>query len=96
MARSPICDGSTLPRLKFSYRVDPAAAGPQAVIHVEQMGEVFDLPLTLTLQYADGREVQITVPITERVVDLPIALSGTLRGIEINRDDGTLAEVARN
>ncbi len=88
--------GSTLPRLKFSYRVDPAATGPQAVIHVEQMGEVFDLPVTLTLQYADGREVQVVVPVTDRVVDLPIALSGTLRGIEISRDDGTLAEVIRN
>ena len=88
--------GSTLPRLKFSYRVEPAAAGHQAVIHVEQMGDVFDLPLTLTLQYADGREVPVSVPITDRVVDLPIALTGTLRGIDINRDDGTLAEVSRN
>src|SRR6185436_1512828 len=88
--------GSTLPRLKFSYRVDPAPAGHQAVIHVEQTGDVFDLPLTLTLQYADGREVRVSVPITDRVVDLPIALSGTLRGIEIDHDDGTLEEVTRN
>ena len=35
-------------------------------------------------------------PITERVVDLPIALTGTLRGIDISRDDGTLAEVTRS
>jgi Peptidase family M1 domain len=88
--------GSSLPRLKFSYRVDPASTGHQAVIHVEQTGDVFELPLTLTLQYADGREVSVTVPVTDRVVDLPIALTGTLRGIDINRDDGTMAEVTRN
>ncbi|MEO8258483.1 MAG: M1 family aminopeptidase [Acidobacteriota bacterium] len=88
--------GSTLPRLKFSYRVEPAPTGQQAMIHVEQTGDVFDLPLTLTLQYADGRDVRLTVPITDRVVDLPIALSGPLRNIDIDRDDGTLAEVSRN
>jgi aminopeptidase N len=88
--------GSTLPRLKFSYRVEPAATGQQAVIHVEQMGDVFDVPLTLTFQYADGREVQVTVPVTDRVVDVPVALTGTLRGVDISRDDGTLAEITEN
>jgi hypothetical protein len=88
--------GSSLPRLKFSYRVEPAATGQQAVIHVEQSGDVFDLPLTLTLQYADGRDVPVTVAVTDRVVDLPIALTGTLRGVDINRDDGTMAEVTKN
>ena len=36
----------------------PAAAGPQVVLHVEQIGEIFDLPVTVTLQYADGRDVR--------------------------------------
>jgi peptidase M1-like protein len=88
--------GSTLPRLKFSYRLDRAPTGQQAIIHVEQQGDVFDVPLTLTLQYADGREVQVTVPISDRVTDLPIALTGALRGIDINRDDGMMAEITRN
>jgi hypothetical protein len=88
--------GSSLPRLTVGYRVEPTSTGQQAVIHVEQTGDVFDVPLTLTLQYVDGREVSVTVPITDRVVDLPIPLTGTLRGVDIDRDDGTLAEVTRN
>jgi hypothetical protein len=52
--------------------------------------------LTLTFQYADGREVQVTVPVTDRVVDVPVALTGTLRGVDISRDDGTLAEITEN
>lgn len=54
------------------------------------------LEIALQLQYADRRDVQVIVPVTDRVVDVPIALTGTLRGVEINRDDGTLAEVTKN
>ena len=89
--------GSTLPRVTFSYRVDPAAAGQQAVIHVEQTGEVFDVPVTVTLQYADGREVDVVgAGHRARRSSCRVPLDGTLRGVEISRDDGTLAEVTRN
>jgi hypothetical protein len=30
------------------------------------------------------------------MVDRPVALTGTLRGIDVNRDDGMLAEVTKN
>jgi hypothetical protein len=88
--------GSRLPHLKFSYHVEPGAGGQLAIIHVEQIGDVFDVPLTVTLQYADKRDVQVMVPVTERVVDTPIALTGALRGIDISKDDGTLAEIVKN
>ena len=87
--------GSTLPRLKFGYRVEPAAAGQAVVIRVEQTGELFDVPLTVILRYADKREVQVIVPVADRVVEVPIALTGTLRGVEVSKDDGTLAEVEK-
>ena len=54
--------GSTLPQLKFSYRVDGAELGAA----VEQLGEVFDVPVTVTLQYADRKPVDVVVPVTER------------------------------
>ena len=54
------------------------------------------MPVTVTLQYADRREVDVIVPVTERVVDVPFALTGALRGIEVSKDDGTLADVTRN
>jgi len=34
--------------------------------------------------------------ITERDTDLRVPLAGTLRGVDVNKDDGTLAEVVKN
>jgi aminopeptidase N len=87
--------GSSLPRLKVGYRVEAGPNGQQAIIHVEQLGEVFDLPLTVTLEYANKRTVEVVVPVTDRLVDFPITLTGTLRGVEFGRDDGTLAEIVK-
>ena len=83
--------GSTLPRLKVGYTVD----GADAVVHVEQVGEdVFDLPLVVSLQYADRKPVEVMIPVTDRNVDKRIPLSGTLRGVEVSKD-GVLAEIVR-
>jgi len=84
--------GSTLPRVKFSHRVE----GSDVVLHVEQVGELFDLPLTVTLQYADKKRVDIVVPVKERTVDLRVALAGTLRRVDVSKDDGTMAEIVKN
>ena len=80
--------GSALPKLKVSYRID----GADVVVKVEQLGDVFDVPLTLTLDYGD-KKVDIVVPVTDRTVEQRVKLTGTLRGVEFNKDDGTLASV---
>jgi aminopeptidase N len=82
--------GFSLPKVKFSYRVD----GSDVVLHAEQTGEVFDVPLTITLQYADKR-VDVIFPVTEQTSEMRVALSGALRGVEVSKDDGTLAEIVR-
>jgi Peptidase family M1 domain len=88
--------GSRLPHLKFSYHVEPGTSGQQVIVHIEQIGDVFDVPLTVTLQYTDKREAQVIVPVTERFVDMPIALTGTLRSVDVSKDDGTLADIRKN
>jgi len=85
-------DGSHLPRLAFSYRVD----GNDVVLHIEQLGDVFELPVTVTLEYANSPAVDVRVPVTERVVDLRVPLRGTLRDAEISRDEPPLAHVIKN
>jgi hypothetical protein len=35
------------------------------------------------------------MPVTERVVDMPVPLTGTLRSVEISKDDGTLADIVK-
>jgi Peptidase family M1 domain len=87
--------GSALPRLKFASRIEAAGTGQRVVLHVEQIGQVFDLPLIVTLSYADRKAVQVVVPVTERVVDFPVTLGGTLRGVDVSRDE-TLVEIVKN
>jgi hypothetical protein len=84
--------GSTLPRLKVGYRVE----GTDVVLQVEQLGEIFDVPLTILLQYADRKPVEVIVAVTDRVVEKRVPLAGALRGIDVSKDDGTMAEVVRN
>ena len=82
---------ATLPRLKIGYRVD----GSDVVLRIDQIGEVFDLPVTITLQYADKKPADVVVRVSEQTVEQRVPLAGVLRGIEMSRDDGTLAEIVK-
>jgi hypothetical protein len=88
--------GATLPRLAFSYRVEPGTAAQEVILRFEQTGEIFDVPVTITLHYTDGKPVNVVVPVGDPVVEMRVPLRGPLRSVEINRDDGTLADVQRN
>jgi hypothetical protein len=83
--------GSKLPRLRVSYRVD----GADLVVHIEQLGEVFDVPVTLTVRYADKKKAEIVIPVTEAITDRRMPLSGAVQDVDINKDDGTLAEFVK-
>ena len=69
--------GSTLPKLRLAYNVE----GTSLVVHVEQVGDVFDVPVTLTLQYADRKPVDVIIPVSERIVDQRIAIPAPPRSV---------------
>ena len=83
--------GATLPRLRFGYRTE----GADLVLHVEQVGELFDVPLTMTVQYADRKAVDLVVPVTDRVADMRVPLAGVLRSVDVSKEDGSLAEIVK-
>jgi hypothetical protein len=83
--------GSTIPRVKLGYRVE----GTDVVLRIEQIGEVFDLPVTVTLRYADRKPMDVLVAVTDSVVEQRVPLAGILRGAEISKDDGMLAEIVK-
>jgi hypothetical protein len=85
-------NGSQLPRLRFSYRID----GNDVVLQFEQVGDLFDLPVTVALHYASGPAAEVRVPVTERAVDFRVPLRGALRAAEISKDEPPLAHVVRN
>jgi hypothetical protein len=98
--------GATLPKVSFSYRVEgltgmqgtrgsggSRGSEESVVLRFEQAGDVFDLPVTATLRYAEGRTANVVVPVTESVTELRVPLEGKLRSIDIDEDDGTLVEI---
>jgi hypothetical protein len=80
--------GSTLPKVRVAWTVE----GDALAVHAEQTGDVFDVPITLTLLYADRKPMDVTIPLLDRTADRRIPLEGQLRGVEIARDE-TLADV---
>jgi hypothetical protein len=82
--------GSTLPRLKVNYRVE----GNQLVVHVDQLGEIFDVPVTLTVEFDDRRKTNVIVAVSERSVDRRIPLAAPPRSVSINKEDG-LADISQ-
>jgi Peptidase family M1 domain len=74
--------GFTLPRLKFSYTTEADAI----TVRFEQIGETFDVPVTVTVEYANS-STDVTVPLTEQVTTRRIPVSGAVRSVEANRDN---------
>jgi peptidase M1-like protein len=80
--------GTALPRLRVTSRIEPS--GEHATIRIEQIGDVFDLPYTVTIQYLDGRSEDVTIPVLDSIVEQRIALKGALKRLE-TKDELALA-----
>ena len=80
---------SGLPRLRASTVVD----GRELVVRIAQQGEIFDVPVLVTLTYADGRVVDHVVNVTDAVVEQRLPLAGTLRRVAFNQDNATLGSI---
>jgi hypothetical protein len=74
--------GSSLPRMKFSYTIEPDAV----VVRFEQIGERFEVPVTVTVKHA-GSSTDVTVPVTEQVTTQRIPVRSPVRGVGVNEDD---------
>jgi hypothetical protein len=83
--------GSSVPVLDFTSTV----ANGEARIRFEHRGAVIPTPVTVAIAYADGSSEDMVVAVTEKVVERTIALRGTVRSIEANRDSGAVAEIVR-
>jgi aminopeptidase N len=84
--------GASLPQASFSYRVEAKDGGESAVLRVEQTGEVFDMPVLVTLTYADGTSRDVLLRVDDRVFEQTVPLTGRLRGAAVSKRDVTLAD----
>ncbi|RPI51821.1 MAG: hypothetical protein EHM55_17995 [Acidobacteria bacterium] len=73
--------GSSLPRLRFSYTTE----GNVVNVRFEQVGERFEVPVTVTLKYGTMSR-DVTVRVTEQVTTQRIAMTAPLRGVGVNED----------
>jgi aminopeptidase N len=81
--------GAEIPRV--TYRA--AIADTQVTLRFEQTSEgVFDIPVTVTLVYPNGRSADVTVVLSDRIVERSIPTEGRARDVEVNRDSAALAE----
>ena len=74
--------GSSLPRMRFSYTSEPDAV----VVRFEQIGERFEVPVTVTLKHGTT-STDVTVPVTDQVTTRRIPISSPVRAVGVNEDD---------
>lgn len=82
---------SAIPRLRFSSVQD----GQELVVRFEQADEVFDVPVSVTVTYADGATSEHLVTLTEATTEQRLPLAGTFRSVDVNQDGGAVAIVER-
>ena len=81
--------GSGIPRIRYGSQI----GDKQVVMRFEQAGDqVFDIPVTVTLTYADGRTSNVVVPVSDSLVERAIPTEGVVRRVQINQDSAALAE----
>ena len=77
-----------IPRIRYA-----AAIGSSAVtVRFEQVGgNVFELPVTVTMTYADGRSQHVIVQLDDRVIERRLPIEGVVKQLQVNRDFAALA-----
>jgi len=76
--------GTDIPRLTYHVTTRDRSV----VVHFEQSAEmIFDVPVTVTLTYADGHTQDVVVQVSDAQVEKTIATTGPVRQVQINRDN---------
>ena len=85
-----------LPDVHFSSRTERAGGREEVLLRFEQRTErLFELPVTVTVQYRSGEEESVVVPVTERVTEHRLPARGRVRRVSVNRDRMALANIDR-
>ncbi len=86
---------SGVPRLQFDFRTEEQENRREVVLTFEQEGQVFEVPVPVTIKYRSGAEDKMTILVTEQVTEVRLLLSGRLRDVEVNADETVLVEIRR-
>ena len=85
---------AALPDVRFSSRTERTGSGEEVVLRFEQRSErLFELPVTVTVQYRSGEEESVVVPVIDRVTEHRLPARGRVRRVSVNRDRMALARI---
>lgn len=80
--------GVAIPELRYRSAVSPG----RVAVRFEQTGSaIFDVPVTVSIEYADGRVVDSIVQVSDRQVEWEIATTEPVREVQINGDHAAVA-----
>ncbi|MGE5361595.1 MAG: M1 family aminopeptidase [Bacteroidales bacterium] len=77
--------GDTLPRVRAVTSTETVGAHEELVVRLRQEGTVFDVPVTVSLDYAGRPGVELTVRLAQAQQEFRIPLVAPLRKVELNR-----------
>ena len=81
--------GSEIPKMKFGYHV----SGSEATLRFEAHADAVDVPITVTITYADGSSENMLVILAEKHTERTVPLKGAVRTIAANTDNAALVEI---
>jgi len=82
--------GDGVPQVTSSWRVEDGNGMSVAVVKLEQVGEAYVMPVTVTVEYDDNTTANTTVKLTDKLHEIRLPLTKKLRRIEVNRDRGAV------
>jgi hypothetical protein len=80
-----------IPRLRYSTAVE----GQELVVRFEQVGEVYDVPVTMAVTYTDGKTAEFTVVVDKATNEARLPLTGAVRTVEANPDGAAIAVIEK-
>jgi aminopeptidase N len=91
--------GFGVPTVKVGYRVETRPGGEtEVVISAAQSGPVYDLPVTLTIEQANGTRRDVLLLLTKASVELRVPIGATVsrvRRVHVDTDSAALARFVR-
>ena len=84
--------GSRIPTVKLTVLQSQAG---ELRLRFEEDGGAVDVPVTVSISYADGSSEDVVVTLTEKITERTIPLKGAMRAVDVNRDGAALVEIER-
>ena len=80
-----------IPRLRYSTAVE----GAELIVRFEQSGDIYDVPVTMAVTYADNQTAEFVVIANEAASVATFPLTGAVRSVEANPDGAAVAIIEK-